>query len=128
MPRVLGLLLVVAACSSHPPHGSDPGRGTGTAGRPGDAAAAPATVDAGAQALTRDECGQIVDHVLDVELADMRTRKKPDEMPTDDQIAQIRAKLSDEMMAQCLAWDRASYDCITAATDLAAIQTCVGGS
>jgi hypothetical protein len=115
--------LVTAACSSQPKHtgGGDTGGSTapdaGTATASGDAA--PTT-----GALTKADCDALIGHVLDVGLADMRARKPADEVPTDEQVVQLRAKLSAEMMDMCLAWDRPSYDCMMAASDTAGLEAC----
>jgi hypothetical protein len=117
--------LVTAACSSQPKH---TGGGGGTGGAtPPDAGAATHPDGTGAPtsgALTKADCDTLIAHVLDVGLADMRARKPAEEVPTDEQVAQLRAKLSAEMMDMCLAWDRPSYDCMMAATDTAGLEAC----
>jgi hypothetical protein len=128
MRRLFALLiLLAAACPSKPPQGGG-GGGTGTGATPdgSDASGGGPAPDAGTAALTEAECGQLIDHVLDVQLADMRTRKQPDEMPTDERVAELRTQMRAEMMDGCLAWSRPSYDCIMAAADLAGVQTCAG--
>jgi hypothetical protein len=125
MRCVLGLILFVAACSSHPPRGTDPG--SGSAGHAPDAAIATApTPDGGPAALTHDECDQLIDQILRVQFVAMNKSRPANKQLTEDDIPVAREKLSTEMMAQCLAWDRPSYECIMAAKDLEAIQTCVG--
>jgi small lipoprotein (TIGR04454 family) len=121
--RALALCVLLVACSQPPKHGN--GTGTGTASRPD--AGASAGPDAAPGPLTESECEAVIDHILDAQLAEMAKHKKADEMPTDEQVANLRVKLRGEMMDQCLVWDRASYQCIMAAPDLAAIEVCAGG-
>ena len=131
MPRVLALALFLAACSSHPPHGVDPGTGSGTAVAVTPDAApavAAARVDAGPAPLTKDECDQVIDHILRVQFAAMNATRPKNKQLTDEDIPVAKAKLSAEMMDECLAWDRPSYDCIVAAPDIEAVKTCVGGA
>jgi hypothetical protein len=128
MPRAFALLFLVllvaaAACSSPAKHVDQ---------TPGDdvyvlidAAAAPAP-DAGPVALTDGDCERLIDHILEVQIVEMRKHKKPDEVPTDEQVAKLRVQLRTEMMDECKAWSRPSYECIIAAPDLAAVQVCAG--
>jgi hypothetical protein len=116
--------LVTAACSSQPKH-TGGGGDTGGATAP-DAGTATASGDAAATtgALTKADCDALIGHVLEVGLDEMKKRKPADEVPTDEQVAQLRAKLSAEMMEMCLAWDRASYDCMMTASDTAGLEAC----
>jgi len=117
--RVLAIALL-AACSSHPPH---TGGGSGPA--PDAAPTPPRSADGGAAASLREgDCDALIGHVVDVGLAEMRVRKPADEVPTDEQVTKLRAKLRAEMMDMCLAWDRASYDCMMAAKDSAGLNAC----
>ena len=122
---VLLFVLALGACSQPAKHGGN-GNGTGAPART-DAAAAGAGPDAGAGPLTEAECTGVIDHILDAQLAEMRKSKKPEEMPTDEQVEKLREKLRGEMMDQCLVWDRSSYQCIMGSPDLAGIQVCAGG-
>jgi hypothetical protein len=122
--HVLAALVTAAACSSQPKH---TGGGGDTGGTTAPDAGPATTGDGGSPstgALTKADCDALIAHVLDVGLADMRARKPADEVPTDEQITQLRAKLSAEMMDMCLAWDRPSYDCMMAATDPAGLEAC----
>src|SRR5258705_8835303 len=73
---------------------------------PIDAASEHAPIDAPISAepgpLTRDECVALIDHELEVGMADQRARKPSDLVPTADQVAALRAKLVAEQVDPCL--------------------------
>jgi hypothetical protein len=118
MRRAIALAVLAAACSSRPPRGT-------TGGEPPDAAVATTPVDAGgAPPLTRGECDALLDHVLAIQLDDLRARKPPEEWPTADQVADQRAVLAAEMLEPCAALDRAVFDCAIAATDATTLRVC----
>ena len=118
--RRIVLVACLAACSSKPPKTNG---GHGTA--PPDAGAAPAQLDdAGRPVVTGADCDAVIDHVLAVMMDDLRARKPEDEWPTEDQVAEKRAVLSDEFMDQCLTLDRAVIDCMQKAADPPALAEC----
>ncbi|MCA9674983.1 MAG: hypothetical protein KC464_08115, partial [Myxococcales bacterium] len=101
---------------------------TSTPSPPADAAVATApTPDAAPGRLGDAECEQLIDHVLDLQIKAQRAQKQADEVPTDEQIAKVRATMRDEMLEPCLtAWDRPSFDCLMAAKDVDALYACAG--
>lgn len=115
------LLVVLAACSSHPPR-TGGGAGTGATATPD---AAPASGDAASSTvMTRADCERFIDHIVALQMADVRARKPADEVPTEEQVADIRATLAAELLEPCLASERAEFDCMFAAQDLAAAYAC----
>jgi hypothetical protein len=125
MRRACLLLFVLAACSSRPPRG---GGGGGGAPLPGDAGVAPGDGDAGpaSTTMTRAECERFLEHVLALNVQHLRAAVPADEVPTDEQLARIRAELAAELMEPCLHSERAEFACILAAGDLAAARACGG--
>ena len=80
MPRFasLSLALVLAAC----PHAAPTAPPTPPAAIDAGPEVVAPTVDAAPPALTADECGAYVDHVLAVALTAMRGTRAADEIPT----------------------------------------------
>lgn len=74
--------------------------------------------------LTREECVALIDHELEVGMADQRARKSADLVPTADQVAALRAKLVAEQVDPCLAMPRAQWTCAMAATTQEALYAC----
>jgi hypothetical protein len=106
--RACAVLVLVAACGGRaaPPAAPAPAA-------PAPAPAAPAPADD--SPLTEAECVALIDHVLDVGIAHQRRTKKPEEVPTDEQVAQIRGEMRTAMTPECLELDRASFRCAMAA-------------
>ena len=121
------VLLIVAACSSNPKGGTTgggTGTGAGTATSTGDDGTPAADAAPASTAITRAECETMIDHVLAVGNADMRSKKPPEQWPTEEQLAAIRAKLVEDQLEACLAWDRPSYECVMAAETVDALYAC----
>jgi hypothetical protein len=115
------ILLLLAACSSRPQGGTT----SGTGAPPPDAAGVAAPADAaGPGPLTREDCEQLIDHIIAVQNAELRAKKPPEEWPTEEQLAEMRANLITEMMDQCVVWDRPSFDCIMAASTVDTLYAC----
>jgi hypothetical protein len=116
--RAAAVLLLVAACggrSSPPP----------AAPAPAEAPPAPAASEPAAEGpLTEADCAGLIDHVIDVGIAHQRRTKKPEEVPTDEQVAQIRTEMRTAMMPECLKLDRASFRCAMQAESDAALAAC----
>ena len=115
------VVLAIACGEKKPPTPVGPHPVSADAGVP----AAPA--DAAAVAAPSEaECGALVDHVLELGMAkfraDARASGKP--IPTEAQLAKIRAQLTDELMAGCRDLPRAVYDCAMAAGDVDAYVAC----
>jgi hypothetical protein len=109
-------LVLIVACSqpSRSPHGGD---GKGTAAAPDAAVAAEMPPDAAPAPTppTEAECDILIDHLLDL-------MKKADNTPEDR--AAAHAKLRPEFLPQCLQLDRAGFDCLIDAPDVAAFSAC----
>lgn len=126
------LLVLALGVAAGCPSGSRGGGGTGTG--PGTATAgavdagtvAPADADAATStSLTPAECERLIDHVLAVQITKMRAELPPEKVPTDEQVAKIRATMGVEMMDPCLTgYDRAAYTCMLAATTVEALYAC----
>jgi len=118
---VVFLLALAAACSSHPPKTN--GTGTG-AGAPDAGAATPPTGDGAGGAVSAADCDKVIDHVLGVMNDELRAQVPEDEWPTEEQLAESRARLATDFMDECRQYDRAVIDCILAGKDSAAIAEC----
>lgn len=123
MTKLLALALVVAAACGggqkrEPPPG---GAGSGDAAGSGATGAAPPPV-------SRAECEAMYDHVVDVGLAAQKQQKPPEEWPTAEQVAAIKAKghADDAAMQKCEAFDRPTLDCVMAAATADAMNACLG--
>ncbi len=124
MSRGLLVLLLLAGC---PGRGSNGGTTAGTgAPPPRDAATTePAPVDAAGPApITRADCEALIDHILAIQNADLRSKKPPEQWPTEEQLAEKRKILIDEMLDQCVVWDRPSFDCVMSADTVDALYAC----
>jgi hypothetical protein len=97
-----------------PPEGN--GGAAGTAGPPSPAEKP--------KPLSRAECEQMIDHVLDVGLAQQRANKAPEHVPTKEQVAAIRERLVADQLSACLAWSRSQWDCVMASTTVETLYAC----
>ncbi len=119
----IALLVVLAATCGEkkPPSPVSPQTASVDAGAP-----LVPVADAAIAGPSEAECGALVDHVLEIGMAkfraDARTSGKP--IPTEAQLAKIRAQLTDELMAGCRDLPRAVYDCAMAAGDVDAYAAC----
>ena len=121
MLRWLFPLALAAACGGSSGQGG--GDGTTPAGRKTTTAARPAP-DA---PLDRDECIRMVDHLLDIALTEQKATLPPDKVPTDEQVAAIRADMHSKVDEKCVGGgkrDREQYDCIMAGKTKAEVDTC----
>ena len=130
-------MAALAACG-----GGRAGARSPTGGGAGDAAGAvvDAGVDEGAAradaapdaavappapaAITRDECGQLVERMLAIGLAEQRAKDPRAPQATAAQQADIRARLLEQAVPACAAMTRASWQCAVAAADRAAMTAC----
>jgi hypothetical protein len=87
-------------------------------------APAPPPAPADDSPQTEAECGALIDHVVDVGIEHQRRTKKPEEVPTDEQVAQIRGEMRTAMTPECLKLDRASFRCAMAATTDTELGVC----
>ena len=98
---------------------------------PPDAAPA-AMTDAGAPSLpatpSGDECDALLDHMLDLYVAQQRLDRPPEWVPTADGQAKVRASMvKDGFLKQCLDFPREAYACTMAAARFADAVRCAGG-
>ena len=74
--------------------------------------------------LTADECGQMIDKVLAIGLAEQHARDPRAPQATPAQQAAIRARLLAQADGTCATMSRPSFACALAATDRAAMLAC----
>lgn len=121
MRRLILCALLVAACGPrHAPAGDGRGGASGPSEAPPDAAPAPPRP----APLSRAECEQMIDHVLEIGMAQQRASKPPDYVPTPEQVAQIRQRLVADQLSACLAWSRTQYQCVMASTTVETLYAC----
>lgn len=126
-------IVLVAACGPKKGPGSGgSGGGSGSASDGGgDAASGSDTGSGGGTVtpapLTRAECEKMIDHVLAVGMDEQREQKKAEYVPTDEQVAEIRAKMVEQQLPQCLEWPRPVWECTMAATSVASLYACAEG-
>lgn len=70
--------------------------------------------------LSADECDTFTAHVIELNMVEMRAKLPPEEVPTDEQVAEIREKMSGD----CLQFPRAVVECGMAATTIAEVAKC----
>lgn len=110
------LLVAITGCPTPPPQPPQPAAPIDAAPAPAvDAPAAPAPV-------TDAECTQFVDHALAVGMAQQRATKRDAYVPTDDQVAVIRANLI--ASRPCVGLSRPQWTCALAATTQDALYAC----
>jgi hypothetical protein len=133
---VAALVVLAAACG--PKKGPDGGGGGGGDGAGNTAGTGAGTASGGGSGddggddapapLTRGECERMIDHVLQIGMAEQRKAKPAEYVPTDAQVAEIRVKLAAEQLQPCLAWPRPVWECTIAATTMAALFACGEGT
>lgn len=74
--------------------------------------------------VSPDECSRFTAHVIELYLAEMRRSRPAEEIPTDEQIAEVRAKLDAELTDKCVQFPRAVLECGLAAESFAAVAEC----
>lgn len=128
MARLASTVLVAAlfACHHGAPRAIPAPAPTGDAGVAADAPPPPPPPADAAPAITADECGAYVDHVLAVAVAAMRATRPADQVPTADQVAAIRTSLV--ASEPCRELTRAELTCALAAADQPALYACAGAA
>jgi hypothetical protein len=128
---MVAVLVSLAACGPKhtPPSGGGGGGGTGTGGGTSSADPDGPTADAPEKPkqLSRAECEQMIDHVLELGMAQQRASKPPEYVPSEEQVAKIRQQLVAEQLSACLAWSRPQWECVMASTTIEALYTCAEG-
>jgi len=74
--------------------------------------------------ISADECGDLVDRVLAIGLAEQRARDPKTPQATPEQQATIRARLLAAAEPTCATMPRARFECAMAARDRAAMTAC----
>lgn len=125
MPRLILCALLLAACGPKPaPRTGDTGgaggTGAGTSATPDGGPATPPRPSP----LSRAECEQMIDHVLEIGMAQQRASKPADYVPTPEQVAQIRQRLVIDQLSACLAWSRTQWQCVMTATTIETLYAC----
>lgn len=127
---VVLVLAVAAACGGG---GGGKGGGTTTTGGPAtggatatDGASTSSTATDG-RPLERADCLRLLDRYLELELAELRATRPAEEIPTDEQVAAIRADMEKEDLAGCIGQPRAPFECAMRADSKAALRACFAG-
>ncbi len=121
---LLAALLAIsaaAACgsgSSEKREDGQPGAGGG-----GGSGGSPA----GAGPLTAADCDRLLDHWFELVIADKKKTAKPDEVPTEEDVAKARSRLAASTRDKCVGSPRAPYDCSMKARTVAEIRVCLEG-
>lgn len=123
-----------AACGGSRPHAdSSPAGTTSAAATTTTTAHDPASEPPGAHEsspspLTQDECEALLDHFLMLARGAHAATVAPELVPTDEQIAEIRAKLAATYVPACLSLTRAVYQCERAAMSIEEQVACSAGT
>jgi hypothetical protein len=117
-PVLLSLTLAVAACGGGQPSG---GARPGESGGSGEGAAVASTGP-----LTEPECMRLLDHYLELAMAEKRATLPEDQVPTEEQVARIRTSMRDEARESCIGkTERGQFDCAMKAGTTRALATCL---
>lgn len=112
------IALAAAGCGG----GSTSGGAGPTAGGGGE------VVASGGGPLTEAECTQLLEHFLDVAMAEKRATLPPEQVPTDEQVARIRVQMRDEARKSCIGrTEREHYDCLMKASTTRGLNACLAG-
>jgi len=115
-------LACACACSSGPgssrPVGpDDPSPSTAATGADGS------PQDEGAR-LGRKDCLAVLDHFLAVMMQEKRESGPPEEMPTEEQLAEIKKRMEGDLET-CIGESRVPFECVMTAQSTAAINACL---
>ena len=128
--RLLGLPVIAALCAAGCSGGSggDAAGGKPGATRPGAGVAGGAGTPRATGPLSEVECMQLLDHYLELALAEKRATLPPEEMPTDEQVARIRVDMRARAKESCVGLtERDRYDCAMKARTTRALGMCLAG-
>ncbi|HUQ08463.1 MAG TPA: hypothetical protein VM261_38495 [Kofleriaceae bacterium] len=134
---VAAIVVLLGACG--PKKGPDGGGGGGGGGGGSDgssgggggtgAGSEDGSGSASASApLTRADCEKMIDHVLQIGMEEQRKTKPAEYVPTEAQVADIRAKMVEKQLEPCLEWPRPVWECTMAAPTVAALYACAEGN
>lgn len=114
------VLLLLAGCGSKSAEKRDEPGGSTHGDQPvGPAATGP---------LTEADCDRLLDHMFELYIADKKKTAKPDEVPTEEDVAKARAGMPADVKARCIGSPRPPYDCSMKAQTTAEIRVCLEGS
>jgi hypothetical protein len=116
-PWLLCASIAIGCGSSDKPEPARPAGG----GASGERAAA-----SGEGPLTDADCERLIDHWFELVIADKKATAKPEEVPTEEDIAKARARLQASAKENCVGQPRAPYDCAMKATAVASVNACLG--
>jgi hypothetical protein len=114
----LFLALLAVGCGSSSSEKREAGKPAG--GQGGGAAAATGP-------LTEADCERLLDHWFELVIADRKKTAKPEEVPTEEDVAKARARLAASSKDKCVGSPRAPYDCSMKAQTKAELQVCLEG-
>jgi len=115
------LAICAAGCGSSSSEKRDNGQpGAGGGGASGGSGA-------GAGPLTAADCDRLLDHWFELVIADKKKTAKPDEVPTEEDVAKARSRLAASTRDKCVGSPRAPYDCSMKAQTTAEIRVCLEG-
>lgn len=97
--------------------GAGGGSGGGAGGGAGDRAGP----------LTEADCDRLLDHWFDLVIADKKKNARPEEVPTEEDVAKARARLAASTRDKCIGSPRAPYDCSMKAQTTDEIRVCLEG-
>ena len=76
--------------------------------------------------LTEADCERLLDHWLSLYIAERKKTAKPDEVPTEEDVAKTRQRMA-SMTPECIGAPRAPYDCSMKARTLDEARVCLEG-
>ena len=80
----------------------------------------------GAGPLTEADCERLLDHWLSLYIAERKKTAKPDEVPTEEDVAKTRQRMA-SMTPECIGAPRPPYDCSMKAKTLDEARVCLEG-
>ncbi len=118
------MLCIIALAATGCGGGSKSGGGESKSGGDGGGEVAPS----GGGPLTEAECTQLLEHFLEVAMAEKRATLPADQVPTDEQVARIRVQMRDEARKSCIGrTERVHYDCLMKARTTRGLNACLAG-
>jgi hypothetical protein len=76
--------------------------------------------------LSEAECMQLLDHYLELALAEKRATLPPEQVPTEEQVERIRVEMRDDAKQACVGLtERERYDCAMKARTTRGLGACL---
>jgi hypothetical protein len=114
------VMLIAAGCGSKSAEKREAGGGSPSGEQP--------TRPAATGPLSEADCDRLLDHMFELYIADKKKTAKPDEVPTEEDVAKARSRLTATAKDKCVGSPRAPYDCSMKAQTTAEIRMCLEGS